>query len=56
MEQQPSRAKKMFVPFNPEILLLGIHPKEIIYNKDEAVSPSIIYNSTGKNIYIREKI
>lgn len=34
------------VPFNPEIFLLGIHPKEIIYNKDEAISPSIIYNST----------
>lgn len=46
MEQRPSRAKKMFMPFNPEILLLGIHPREIIYNKDEAISPSIIYNST----------
>lgn len=27
----------MVVPFNPEILLLGIHPKEIIYNKDETL-------------------
>lgn len=25
--------KKMFVPFNPEIMLLGIHPKELIYNR-----------------------
>lgn len=46
MEQQLSRAKNMFVPFNLEILLLGIHRKEIIYNKDEAVFPSIMYNST----------
>lgn len=38
--------KKLVVPFNPEILLLGIHPKEIIYTKDETVSPSITYNST----------
>lgn len=37
----------MLVPFNPEILLLGIHPKEIIYNKDEVPSLSIIYNSTN---------
>ena len=38
--------KKKIVPFNPESLLLEIHPKELIYNKDEAISPSIIYNST----------
>lgn len=38
--------KKM--SFSPEILLLGIHSKEItIYNKDEVVSQSIIYNSTN---------
>lgn len=38
--------QKKFVPFNPEILLLGIHLKEIIHNKDKAISPSITYNST----------
>lgn len=35
----------MFVLFDPEILLLEIYPKELMNNKDEAVFPSIIYNS-----------
>lgn len=43
---ESQKKKKMVVPFNPEILLLGIHLKEIIYNKDETVSPSITYNRT----------
>lgn len=34
---ESQKKKKMVVPFNPEILLLGIHPKEIIYNKDETL-------------------
>lgn len=43
---EAKKKKKVFVPFNPEILLLRIHPKEIIYNKDEAISQSITYNGT----------
>lgn len=29
----PEPPQKIFVPFNPEIMLLGIHPKELIYNR-----------------------
>lgn len=41
--------KKKFMLFNPEILLLGTHPKEIISNKEYETISQVLFIIIARN-------